>query len=93
MYDLSGFVDVLTPQKAIYELTVRLKQRRKEAHLTQVALAEKTGVSYAVIKKFERTGNISLFSLVAICDKLGAIEDINCLLQYPIITSVKDYKL
>jgi transcriptional regulator with XRE-family HTH domain len=48
-----------------------LKQRRLAAQLSQMALAEKIGISYQQLQKYENgTDNISLFRLQQICDAL-----------------------
>ncbi len=45
------------------DLASRFKIYRKKAKLTQLELADRSGVPYGTIKRFERTGKISLESL------------------------------
>ncbi len=90
-YDLSDFVPVLTEQKVLSNLTKRIKERRKEAKLTQKGLSLKSGVSYASIRRFERTGEISLRSLLRIADALDALADFETLFSNEIIGDLKDY--
>jgi transcriptional regulator with XRE-family HTH domain len=48
-----------------------LKQYRLAAQLSQMALAEKIGISYQQLQKYENgTDNISLYRLQQICDAL-----------------------
>ena len=48
------------------QLALRVRQRRLDKNLAQEALAQKSGVSYASLRKFEATGEISLKSLIKI---------------------------
>jgi transcriptional regulator with XRE-family HTH domain len=48
------------------ELAMRVRARRREGKLSQAALAEKSGVSLGSLKRFERSGDISLASLLRI---------------------------
>ncbi|GHV28295.1 transcriptional regulator [Synergistales bacterium] len=62
-------------------LAVRVKQRRREGKLTQLALAGKAGVSLGSIKRFEGSGEISLSSLLRIAVVLGYEEDFATLFE------------
>ncbi|MCC8101327.1 MAG: helix-turn-helix transcriptional regulator [Clostridiales bacterium] len=53
--------------------------RRKEKKITQVQLAKYSDVSLGSIKRFERTGEISLSSLIKIAFALGCQDDFNAL--------------
>ncbi len=52
---------------------------RKEKSLTQQELAEKSGVSYGSIKRFERFGKISFESLLKIAEALGRLDEFETL--------------
>lgn len=91
-FDLSEFVNVETQQMVTYNLVNRVKARRKESKLTQKQLAERSGVSYASIRRFEQTGDISLFSLLRIAHVLKCRSDFNLLFETPTIINLKDYK-
>ncbi|MCC8162851.1 MAG: helix-turn-helix transcriptional regulator [Lachnospiraceae bacterium] len=54
---------------------MRMRQRRKEKKLTQVQLSERSDVSLGTLKRFERTGEISLSSLIKIAFALGCEGD------------------
>ncbi|MCD8083958.1 MAG: helix-turn-helix domain-containing protein, partial [Clostridiales bacterium] len=74
----------------------RLKARRREQGLSQVRLSERSDVSLGSIKRFERTGEISLSSLVKIAFALGCEEDFDQLFarkEYRSIQEVIDEQL
>ncbi len=56
-------LDVITAADVCNHISTKLKALRKAKGMTQVELAEKSGVSLGSIKRFERTGQISLVSL------------------------------
>ena len=60
MYDINDFVSVPTESKTTNDLVERFKKRRKELKLSQKDLSVRSGVSYASIRRFEETGEISL---------------------------------
>ncbi len=53
-------------------LADRARERRLDANLTQAGLATRAGVSLGSLKRFERTGAVSLESLLRIALALGA---------------------
>ena len=60
-------------------IAMRLKRRRLAHQLTQQGLANRSGVSLGTLKKFERTGQISLQSFVRLAIALQderALEDL-----------------
>lgn len=73
MIDLSQFK--ITPNEISGAIVENVRARRKEAHLTQKQLSQKSGVSLGSIKRFERTGEIALISLIRISVALGCQED------------------
>ena len=73
MIDLNQFK--ITPKEISGTVVENVRARRKEAHLTQEQLSRKSGVSLGSIKRFERTGEISLASLIRISVALGCEED------------------
>lgn len=62
-------------QEVMQEIATRAKGKRLEQNLTQEGLALRSGVSLGSIKRFERTGEISLKSLIDIALALGCLED------------------
>ena len=68
-----------TPQELQKKIATLARAKRLEHNLSQQTLSEKSNVSYSVIKKFERTGQISLESLLKLAVILGAMEEFNTL--------------
>lgn len=90
-FDIGDFVNTPTLQSILCALTERVRQRRKELKLSQKALALKAGVSYATLRRFESTGDISLVSLLNIAGALDCLGDFNALFGKKKITSLKDF--
>ncbi len=93
VFDISTFVDVLTPEMATAKLTERFVKRRKEKGLSRRRIADISGVSYASVRRFEETGEISLHSLLKLAQALGCVGDFDELFSHPILTDLKDLKV
>lgn len=91
-FDIGDFVPTITEKATIDNLVERFKARRKERKLSQKMLAQTSGVSYASIRRFEQTGEISLRSLVKLANAIGCLSDFEELFKHEIILSVKEYK-
>lgn len=68
-----------TPQEMQKKIAQKMRAKRLSKNLSQQTLSEKSGVSYGVLKKFERTGQISLESLLKLAMALGIIDNFNTL--------------
>lgn len=90
-FDINQFVKVITPQSMAQKLAEKEKTSRKQMKLTQKELSVRSGVSYASVRRFENSGEISLFSLLKIANVLGVLEDFNALFTRKAITSLKDF--
>lgn len=66
---------LVTPQEMAMYIAERAQEKRLSLNLSQKSLSEHSGVSLSVLKKFERTGKISLESLLKIALALGSLED------------------
>jgi transcriptional regulator with XRE-family HTH domain len=88
--DLFGLAGIETPNSVLLSLAAKEKKRRKERQLTQLALAKATGVSYGSIKRFERTGEISVLSLLALASVLGALSDFDSVFSHKVYLSIED---
>lgn len=64
-----------SPEEVMPTLARKAKALRLAANLTQGGLASRSGVSLGTIKHFERTGEISLKSLLKIALALHRLED------------------
>ena len=62
-------------------ITGRFRNARRTAKISQMTMAERSGVSLGSIKRFERTGEISLASLIKLAMVLGYEEDFNDLFR------------
>lgn len=66
-------------QEIMREIAKRAKLKRLKQNLTQEGLALRSGVSLGSIKRFERSGEISLKSLIDTALALGCLEDFETL--------------
>ena len=69
------------------EISQRFKTIRKNRKVSQQRLSELSGVSYASIRRFEKTGDISLASLVKLALALQLYDDLDNLFKIQ-----KEYK-
>lgn len=90
-YDLNNFVHTLTEQSVLSGIVERVKERRKELKISQKKLSQKSSVSYASIRRFESTGEISFNSLLKIASVLNALADFNMLFGNEIVSDLKEY--
>lgn len=90
-YDLNNFVHTLTEQGVLSGIVERVKERRKELKLTQQELSQRSGVSYASIRRFESTGEISFNSLLKIASVLNSLADFNMLFGNELVSDLKEY--
>ena len=72
-------VSFSTPQEMQRKIANKARAKRLALDLSQQSLAEKSGVSYGVLKKFERTGKISLESLLKLALVLGGMSEFDAL--------------
>ena len=70
-----------TVEEIQIDLAQRFKKIRKIKGLTQKELAIQSNVSYGSIKRFENSGEISLNSLIKLCNVLDLIDEINNLFK------------
>lgn len=89
-YDITQFVKTETQESVISGIVERVKQKRKKLKLTQQDLTSCSGVSYASIRRFEATGEISFSSLLKIANALGCLAEFNLLFPNDTITNLKD---
>ncbi len=75
MITKSKYSNRLLPASISSNLVSNLKKLRKKAKYTQQELAVRSGVSLGSIKRFERTGKISLEALLKIAHVLNRLED------------------
>jgi transcriptional regulator with XRE-family HTH domain len=88
-FDISDFVPVITEQQVKSDLAHRFKNRRKEFGISQKELSIRSGISYASIRRFETSGEISLSSLLRISTVIDCLEDFDELFKNPIIKDIR----
>lgn len=66
----------ITPQEALEQAAAAIRQRRIGLQLTQEDLAQKSGVALATLRKFERTGLISLESFFKLATVLNILDTV-----------------
>ena len=71
-------------------LRVRARQRRLADNLSQEGLGKRSGVSLGTLKRFERTGDISLESLIALAFALNAEAEFEALFPKQEYRSIED---
>ena len=91
-FDIGQFVNTITEQSVINGLVERVKKKRKQMKLSQKQLSQKSGVTYASIRRFETTGEISLSSLLKIAHALDSLKEFENIFKEQAITSLKDYE-
>ena len=70
-----------TPSDIQRELAARAKARRLELNITQAELAERSGVSFGSLRRFEATGEISLRSFLELSFVLGELKEFSALFR------------
>ena len=85
-----NFMMLKTPYDVSMELAEKAREKRKYMKLTQLQLAEKSGVSLSSLKRFERTGEISLSSLLKIAMVLDSLKDFEKVFEKPEYTSIEE---
>ena len=91
-FDIGQFVNTLTEQSVVNGIVERAKKKRKQMKISQKELSQRSGVTYASIRRFESTGEISLTSLLKIAHALDALKDFENLFKGQAITNLKDYE-
>jgi len=76
---MNSFSFLKSPSEINMDIAKRISARRKEKKITQQMLSTRADVSLGSIKRFERTGEISLSSLIKIAFALGLEDDFDSL--------------
>ena len=79
-----------TPSDVSKRLADKLKKIRKRKKITQKQLAGRSNVSYATLRRFEKTGQISLESFIKLTMELGVVNELNGLFSEPIYNSIEE---
>lgn len=68
-------INLNTPDSVCEQLKKSFKQKRLSLDLTQEGLSKKSGVSLGSLKRFEKSGQISLESLLKLSVVLECLDD------------------
>ena len=81
---------LFTPTDIAKALAQRLKRIRKKKKVTQYQLASRSNVSYASLRRFESTGQISLESFIKLSMELGTIDELRELFKHPVYSNIEE---
>lgn len=70
-----------TPVAVLDVMKNRFKSIRKSLKISQTELAQRSGVSFGSIKRFETTGHISMDSFLKLLHVLDKLDEMNKILQ------------
>ena len=68
-------ININSPEQIMMQLKDNFKSKRLSFNLTQEGLASKSGVSLGSLKRFERSGQISIESLLLLAVVLDCLDD------------------
>jgi|ACXJ01.1.fsa_nt_gi transcriptional regulator with XRE-family HTH domain len=79
------FPVLLTEKEIMLKIAKDLKTCRIKMNLTQMDLANRSGVSHGTLKKFEQSGQISLKSLVKLAFVIHKTDDLSSMFESKVI--------
>ncbi len=85
-----NYLQLETIDEILINLALRVKNIRKRRKITQDDISKMSGVSLGSVKRFETTGQISLYSLTKIAVALGLVEEIKSLFTDVIYLSIDE---
>ena len=88
--DIMISIMMLSSTEIVLEMAARLKKRRLAQNLTQEGLVRRSGVPLGTLKKFERSGRISLRSFLQLAIALKDERALQNLLLEPEFKTLDD---
>jgi transcriptional regulator with XRE-family HTH domain len=88
--DISHFLNNFDPNSLVKDIVSRAKQLRLSQNITQTDLAVRSGVSLGSLKRFERTGEISIHNLLKLAVALNATDAFRQLFALSTFASVDE---
>ena len=79
-----------TSEEIAKDIAVNFKKMRKRKGITQRRMAVISGVSYASIRRFETTGEISFVSLIDMCTAIHETEWLEDLFKRKVYRSIDE---
>lgn len=83
-------IDLKTPNEINLGIAARFSAIRKRRKISRKELAKKSGVSYASLRRFEETGEISLISLSKLAIALNLGEELDSLFSDVPFNSIEE---
>lgn len=77
-------IHLKVPRDVRLDMAARARAKRLLLNITQAELAERTGVSLSSVRRFEKTGEISLSGLLEIALALHSLEAFDQLFAPPV---------
>ncbi|WP_299447442.1 helix-turn-helix domain-containing protein [uncultured Phascolarctobacterium sp.] len=90
--DFKFLFESATPQEINIEIANRIRAIRRRRKISQERLSEQSGVSLGSVKRFERSGDISLLSLSKIAIALGIEKELQNLFVSVPFQSIEEIK-
>ncbi len=82
-----------TPEEVSRELAQKTRRLRLFRKWKQVTLVERSGVTLASLRRFERTGQVSLKNLLRLCFALGRLDDFQSVLLQADADSIRELEV
>jgi transcriptional regulator with XRE-family HTH domain len=79
-----------SPQEKQLAIAARMRARRLALNLRLGTLSERSAVPVSTIRRFERTGEVSLAALCRLALALGSYEDLDGIFSEKAILSIAD---
>ncbi len=80
---MNNTFNLSTPEETAQRLAEKISDMRLARNWKQATLAERSGMSLPSLRRFERTGLISLQNLLKLAFTLGRLSDFEQLFQLP----------
>jgi len=87
---MSEDFNLLTPEDTAQQLAKKVRALRLARNWKQATLAERSGVTLASLRRFERTGQASLKNLFKLVFTMGRLDDFESVLQPPDAGSIAE---
>lgn len=87
---MSKDFNLITPEDVAQQLAKKTRTLRLARNWKQATLAERSGVTLASLRRFERTGLASLQNLLKLAFAMGRLDDFESLLQPPDAESIAE---
>ena len=83
-------LSLISPSTMAADVAKRARAMRLAQNLSQKSMAERSGVSEASLKRFERTGEIAFGSLLKVAVVLGCMDDFGALFAPREVVSIDE---